>query len=63
MNNHRIMVIDDEKIVCDMAKLSLSQEGYVVETFMNPEKALKEHAEDPRIILTEPGIGYRIAED
>jgi len=23
---------------------------------------IEEHAEDPRIILTEPGIGYRIAE-
>ena len=24
---------------------------------------IEEHADDPRIILTEPGIGYRIAED
>ena len=41
MNRHRIMVIDDEKIVCDMAKMSLQQEGYVVETFVNPAMALK----------------------
>ena len=41
MNRHRIMVIDDEKIVCDMAKLSLEQEGYVVETFVSPASALK----------------------
>jgi DNA-binding NtrC family response regulator len=41
MNRHRIMVIDDEKIVCDMAKLSLQQEGYVVETFVSPATALK----------------------
>ncbi len=41
MNRHRIMVIDDEKIVCDMAKLSLEQEGYVVETFVSPANALK----------------------
>ena len=40
MNNHRIMVIDDEKIVGDMAKLSLEQEGYAVETFLNGETAL-----------------------
>lgn len=46
MNNHRIMVIDDERIVCDMAKLSLQQEGYVVETFMSPEKALKRMEEE-----------------
>jgi DNA-binding NtrC family response regulator len=41
MNSHKIMVIDDEKIVGDMAKLSLEQEGYVVETFLNAEPALK----------------------
>ena len=46
MSNHRIMVIDDEKIVGDMAKLSLEQEGYVVETFLNAEPALKRLQEE-----------------
>jgi DNA-binding NtrC family response regulator len=41
MATSRIMVIDDEKIVGDMAKLSLEQEGYSVETFLNAEPALK----------------------
>ncbi len=40
MNPFRIMVIDDEKIVGDMAKLSLEQEGYAVETFLNADPAL-----------------------
>lgn len=40
MDKHRIMVIDDEKIVGDMAKMSLEQEGYEVETFLNAEPAL-----------------------
>ncbi len=40
MDKHSIMVIDDEKIVGDMAKLSLEQEGYEVETFLNGESAL-----------------------
>ena len=40
MSDYRIMVIDDEKIVGDMAKLSLEQEGYTVETFLNGETAL-----------------------
>lgn len=40
MDKHKIMVIDDEKIVCDMARLSLEQEGYDVETFLNAEPAL-----------------------
>ncbi len=45
MSNYRIMVIDDEKIVCDMAKMSLDQEGYEVETFLNAEPALRRLAE------------------
>jgi DNA-binding NtrC family response regulator len=34
------MVIDDERIVGEMAKLSLEQEGYIVETFVNAQPAL-----------------------
>lgn len=41
MAAYKIMVIDDEKIVGDMAKLSLEQEGYAVETFLSAEPALK----------------------
>jgi CheY-like chemotaxis protein len=33
----KILVIDDEKIVCDMAKKILENEGYEVETFMNSQ--------------------------
>ncbi|MCL4492750.1 MAG: response regulator [Nitrospirae bacterium] len=40
MNNNRIMVVDDEKIVGDMTKMSLEQDGYAVETFLNGEAAL-----------------------
>ena len=40
MDKHRIMVIDDEKIVGDMAKLSLEKDGYEVETFLSGEPAL-----------------------
>jgi DNA-binding NtrC family response regulator len=41
MSTYRIMVIDDEKIVGDMAKMSLEQDGYAVETFVNAEPALE----------------------
>ncbi len=41
MNHARIMVVDDEKIVGDMAKMSLEAEGYVVETFLAAEPALE----------------------
>ncbi|MDA8099296.1 MAG: response regulator [Nitrospiraceae bacterium] len=54
MDKKRIMVIDDEKIVGDMAKMSLEQEGYDVETFLNAEPALarlKERAFD--VVVTD----------
>jgi DNA-binding NtrC family response regulator len=41
MDNYRIMIIDDEKIVGDMAKMALEKEGYSVETFVNAEPALE----------------------
>ena len=41
MTQARIMIIDDEKIVGDMAKMSLEADGYVVETFLNAGPALE----------------------
>ena len=41
MSEKRIMVIDDEKIVGDMAKLALEQDGFYVETFLSGEPALE----------------------
>ncbi len=46
MGGNKIMVIDDEKIVGDMSKLSLEQEGYTVETFLSAEPALKRLQEE-----------------
>ncbi|HSB32177.1 MAG TPA: response regulator [Candidatus Sulfobium mesophilum] len=46
MSANKIMIIDDEKIVGDMAKLSLEQEGYVVETFLSAEPALERLKEE-----------------
>lgn len=37
----RIMIVDNEKIAGDMAKLSLEQDGHEVETFVNPAHALE----------------------
>ncbi len=54
MSRYRIMVIDDEKIVGDMAKLSLEQEGYAVETFLNAEPALERLKEERfEIVVTD----------
>lgn len=54
MGNPRIMIIDDEKIVGDMAKLSLEQEGYMVETFLNGEPALARLSEEKfNVVVTD----------
>ena len=48
------MVIDDEKIVGDMAKLALEQEGFVVETFLSAEPALERlKAERFEVVVTD----------
>lgn len=46
MSQYKIMVIDDEKIVGDMAKMSLQPEGYKVETFLNAAPALERLKEE-----------------
>ena len=54
MDNHSIMVIDDEKIVGAMAKRSLEQDGYEVETFLNGETALARLKEKPfDVVITD----------
>src|SRR5271157_4234520 len=37
----KILVVDDEKIVCDMAKVILKNEGYEVEAFTDSQLALE----------------------
>ena len=37
----QIVVIDDEKIVCNMVQRILAQEGYEVETFIDSTQALE----------------------
>ncbi|MFQ5753198.1 MAG: response regulator, partial [bacterium] len=45
MNNdyvlHSILVVDDEKFICDLCYDSLSQEGFKVETTSNPKTVIK----------------------
>jgi len=40
MGDKKIMVIDDENIVCSMTKAVLEQEGYYVECFLKAAPAL-----------------------
>ena len=46
MGNQKIMVIDDENVVCSMTKAVLEQEGYRVETFSSAQPALNRLKEE-----------------
>ncbi len=47
MERTRIMVIDDEKIVTEMSKMSLEAEGYEVEAFLDAAPALERLRQQP----------------
>ena len=54
MTKQSIMIIDDEKIVGDMARLSLEQEGYEVETFLDGQTALERlKSKQFRVVITD----------
>ena len=54
MAKHSIMIIDDEKIVGDMARLSLEQEGYEVETYLDGRTALDRLVDKPfQVVVTD----------
>ncbi len=56
----RILVVDDEEIVCESCKRILEEEGYEVETALSGEEAFSKMKENPYdIVLTDlkmPGI-------
>lgn len=41
MNEHRILVVDDEEDLCEILKFNLENEGYEVDTANSAEEALK----------------------
>ena len=50
----RILVLDDEPIVCKRLQPALEKKGYVVESFFESETALKRFEEDPfEIVITD----------
>ncbi len=56
---HKILVIDDEKIIADMMKLALEAKGYEVFTALSAEQALRYLERAPDLILLDinmPGM-------
>ena len=54
MNGFKVMVIDDEKIVGQMVKASMEQDGYIVESFLNAKPALDRlKEEDFAVVITD----------
>ncbi|MCI8608611.1 MAG: response regulator transcription factor [Firmicutes bacterium] len=57
--DYKILVIDDEKMIVDMLKMTLEAKGYRVLTAMSGEKALTRLEESPDLILLDismPGM-------
>jgi len=56
----RILVVDDEQVVCNMLKKFLTQKGYEVTTVLSGEEAIKKVKEErPHIVLLDikmPGM-------
>ena len=60
MPNPRILVVDDEMIVCESCKRILEEEGYEVETALSGREAFEKMKDNPfDIVITNfkmPGI-------
>ena len=57
---HRILVVDDEPLVCESVRMLLSYEGHDVETAASGEEALEKHSQaDYDVVITDfsmPGM-------
>ncbi|HYW79954.1 MAG TPA: sigma-54 dependent transcriptional regulator [Thermoguttaceae bacterium] len=51
MKNARILVVDDEEVVCKSCDRLLSEEGYEVDTSLDPEKGLTMAEQDPYDVI------------
>jgi DNA-binding response OmpR family regulator len=62
----KILVVDDEKDICEILAFNLSNEGYVIETAHSAEEALTKLTPDYNLILLDVMMGgmsgYKMAE-
>ncbi len=63
--NHRILIVDDEKDLCEILQFNLESEGFVIDIAYSGEEALKKDIQDYDLILLDvmmEGVsGYKVA--
>jgi len=63
--NYRILIVDDEKDLCEIMQYNLESEGFGVDVALSGEAALKKNIEDYDLILLDvmmEGVsGYKVA--
>jgi len=63
--NHRILIVDDEKDLCEILQFNLESEGFVIDIAYSGEEALKKDNQDYDLILLDvmmEGVsGYKVA--
>ena len=57
MNDYRILVVDDEEDLCEILKINLEMEGYMVDTANSAEEALKLELPRYNLILLDVMMG------
>ena len=66
MNSKKILVVDDETVICEILEFNLANEGYEVNCAYSAEEALKLLAPDHSLILLDVMMsgmsGYKLAE-
>lgn len=64
--DERILVVDDERDICEILEFNLSNEGYVVDVAYSAEEALKKLTADYSLVLLDVMMGgmsgYKMAE-
>jgi DNA-binding response OmpR family regulator len=56
-NEKRILVIDDEEDLCEILRYNLSNEGYLTETALSAEEALKKNPEEFDLLILDVMMG------
>lgn len=63
---NRILVVDDEKDICEILQFNLENEGFTVDTANSAEEAIEKISDEHRIILLDVMMGgmsgFRLAE-